>query len=304
MLPPPPSLQQLGDLAVQGTAAKPRDVGVQRLAAERVAEGRPAALRPRRSQPWRISSDMPVSVASRPTSWRSNSWPATAPASAAARASSDSWDALISTASRIVSGTGTSSPPRSRPRGPAWSRPLASSAPAISSTKNGTPWVRSCRARTSAGDGGSGSSSPSRSPVSSRSSGARIELLQLAAAAQLVAQPAQLVVARQPVRAVGGDHGDRHLPERRRERREQLERHLVGPVQIVEHRDDRRGPRPSARAHTGGPRRSSLGRWMAPARPAPAAAAPGARSAARTRPGPRAPRAGRSAGPRPPGRRA
>ena len=65
------------------------------------------------------------------------------------------------------------------------------------------------------------------------------ELVQPAAAAQLVAQPAQRVVARQAVGAVGAQQHQRQLVERRREAREQLERRLVGPLQVVEH--DERG---------------------------------------------------------------
>ncbi len=66
------------------------------------------------------------------------------------------------------------------------------------------------------------------------------QLLEIAAAAQLVAQPAQGVVAGEPVGSVGGDDHDRHLPDRRGKRREQLQARLVGPLQVIE--DDQRLP--------------------------------------------------------------
>jgi hypothetical protein len=66
------------------------------------------------------------------------------------------------------------------------------------------------------------------------------QLLQLAAAPQLVAQPAQPVVAREAVGAVGGDDEDRHLRQRGPQRRQQLERRFVGPLEVVE--DDDGGP--------------------------------------------------------------
>ena len=66
------------------------------------------------------------------------------------------------------------------------------------------------------------------------------DLLQLAAATQLVPQPAQRVVARQAVRAVGADHEHGQLGERGRQRAQQRERRLVRPLEVVEHDD--RGP--------------------------------------------------------------
>ena len=64
------------------------------------------------------------------------------------------------------------------------------------------------------------------------------QLLELAVAAQLVAQPAEPVVAGQAVGAVGGDDQDRQLLQRARQRRQELERGLVRPLQVVE--DDHR----------------------------------------------------------------
>ena len=186
--------------------------------------------------PWRWSSARPSSLASRSARWRSKRWPATAAASTAARASSESGEALISTASRTVSGAGTSSsPPRSRPRGPACRRPLTTSARASSSTKNGRPCVRSWIATARAGEGRSGRRLASSSAVSPRSSGA--------SASSCSPLPrrssAQLVVAREPVGAVRAEQHQRQLVELRREAGEQLERRLVGPLEVVEH--DERG---------------------------------------------------------------
>ena len=67
---------------------------------------------------------------------------------------------------------------------------------------------------------------------------AQDELVEPARAPQLVAQPPHAVVARQAVRPVGRDHEHRQLAERLGERGEQLERRLVGPLQVVE--DDER----------------------------------------------------------------
>jgi hypothetical protein len=57
----------------------------------------------------------------------------------------------------------------------------------------------------------------------------------VAEAAQLVAQPPQRVVAREAVRAIAGDGQHRDIDERR----EQLERRLVRPLQVVEEQDRR-----------------------------------------------------------------
>ena len=69
---------------------------------------------------------------------------------------------------------------------------------------------------------------------------AQHELVEPAGAAQVVAQAPHAVVAREPVGAVGGDHEHRQLAERLGERGQQLERRLVGPLQVVE--DDERVP--------------------------------------------------------------
>jgi hypothetical protein len=63
------------------------------------------------------------------------------------------------------------------------------------------------------------------------------QLVEAPATAQLVAQPAQQVVAGEPVGAVGAEHQHRQLLERRREAGQQLERRLVGPLQVVEHHE-------------------------------------------------------------------
>ena len=69
---------------------------------------------------------------------------------------------------------------------------------------------------------------------------AQRELVELTGAAQVVAHAPDPVVAREPVGAVGRDHEHRHLPERLGERGQQLERRRVRPLQVVE--DDQRVP--------------------------------------------------------------
>ena len=149
--------------------------------------------------------------------------------------------ALISTASRTVSGSGTSpSPASSSPRRPVSTAPLTRSAAASSSTKNGIPSVRSWIARASAGEGGSPSACGQQLGRLLELQRAQHELVEPAGAAQVVAQPPHAVVAREPVGAVGGDHQHRQLAERLGERGQQLERRLVGPLEVVE--DDQRVP--------------------------------------------------------------
>jgi hypothetical protein len=57
-------------------------------------------------------------------------------------------------------------------------------------------------------------------------------------ATKLVPQAPQPVIPWKPVGAIGGDDEDRQVAERDGERREELERRLVGPLQVVE--DDER----------------------------------------------------------------
>jgi hypothetical protein len=103
---------------------------------------------PRRSS----SSGHSCSPATAVTRSGSNVCPATAAAITAARASPDRPAARSSTASRTLSGSGTSSPSSSsRPDGPGLSRPLAASADPSSFTKKGTPSVRSNTAPRSEG---------------------------------------------------------------------------------------------------------------------------------------------------------
>ena len=66
------------------------------------------------------------------------------------------------------------------------------------------------------------------------------ELGERAVAPQVVPQPAQRMRAGQLVGAVGGDDQQRQLAQRQRERAEQLDRGVVGPLQVVE--QQRRGP--------------------------------------------------------------
>jgi hypothetical protein len=63
------------------------------------------------------------------------------------------------------------------------------------------------------------------------------DLVEPAGAAQVVAQPPDPVIAREPVGAVGRDRQHRQLAERLGERRQQLERRLVGPLEVVEHEE-------------------------------------------------------------------
>ncbi len=60
------------------------------------------------------------------------------------------------------------------------------------------------------------------------------DLLEPACAAQIVAQAAQAVAARQPVGAVAADDQQPARGDRLRERRQHLQRGLVGPLQVVE----------------------------------------------------------------------
>ena len=85
-----------------------------------------------------------------------------------------------------------------------------------------------------AGEGVSPRIPASSSPVSAERQRGERELFQAPVAAQLVAQMSQRVVARQAVGPVAGDDEDAQLAERLGERGEQLERRVVGPVQVVE----------------------------------------------------------------------
>ena len=150
--------------------------------------------------------------------------------------------------------------------------------------------MRSWIARASGGDGASPSAPASSVGRLLERQRAQHELVEPAGAAQVVAQAPHAVVAREPVGAVGGDHQHRQLAERLGERRQQLERRLVGPLQVVE--DDQRVPlggdggeraadRLEQRRAIGGRRgRSELGQQQ---RELGAAAAPGSASSARVR---------------------
>ena len=98
------------------------------------------------------------------------------------------------------------------------------------------------------GEAARGRASPSSRSGSRRACRAqRLErqLAQQAVAAQVVAQPPQLMRARDLVGPVGGDHEHRQLAQRGGERGEQLERGVVGPLQVVE---EHRGRRSAATA--------------------------------------------------------
>jgi hypothetical protein len=66
---------------------------------------------------------------------------------------------------------------------------------------------------------------------------AELDLVQHSLAAQVVAQPAQRVHARELVGAVGADHQQRQVLQARGECGDQLERDVIGPVQVVEQQD-------------------------------------------------------------------
>ena len=101
--------------------------------------------------------------------------------------------------------------------------------------------------------------------------------------AQLVAQAAHRVVARQPVGAVRAEHERRHVRERLRDPRHQLEGGVVAPVQVVEHQQQRAvGGRGASTPRTasasaggwgsagGGPSSgSTIARWSRSRRPRP-----------------------------------
>src|SRR5215213_1626800 len=146
------------------------------------------------------SSVRPASLASPPTSDSSNDSPATAAASAAARASGDSSEAAITTASRTVSGTGTSSrSASSRPRRPLCNPPVT--------CKGGDDLLdeerrAQCSRVDRAGECGRRRLRQQRAEQRRRPLEVQRlerELVELAGAPQLVAQPAQAVLARESV---------------------------------------------------------------------------------------------------------
>ena len=291
----PGRLERLGQPAVQRAAPQPRDVGVERLAGEGVAERARGRVRPR-DQPLSIELSRPPrrSTASRRAS-RSN-------ALAGDRGGLGGRPCLLATARRRRPARRRGSCPATGPRRRGQLEPAAArrsapvrAAPASSSTKNGTPWVRSWIARASEGAGARvRAASASRLAVSSGSSGESDDLVEAAGAAQLVAQPAQQVVARQAVGAVGRDDEQRHLAQRLGQGREQLERRVVGPLQVVEHDDSgpfagqvRRSAQRDRLEQRGAGRRPARG--LARAR---AGSAPGADAGGRGRRGRRGRRAG------------
>ena len=111
-------------------------------------------------------------------------------------------------------------------------------------------------------------------------------------AAQLVAQAAQGMRARDLVGAIGAHDEDRQLAQRVGERAEQLQGGVVGPLQVVEEDHRRASPRRSSPARSAATRTASRGRSRRPPARARAAAARGAPAAGRTRRARRARRAG------------
>ena len=234
-------LERLGERPVQRAPPHPRDVGVERLARERVPEARRRRTRPRAPARARRSSASPSSLESAATSSRSNDSPATAATSAAARAASESSEALISTASRTVSGSGTSpSPASSSPRRPVCTAPLTRSAAGELLDEERDPLGAVVDRAGERRRGRLAERLRQQLGGLLEVERAQHELVEVAGAAQVVAQAPHAVVAREPVGAVGGDHQHRQLAERLGERGQQLERRLVGPLQVVE--DDQRVP--------------------------------------------------------------
>ena len=128
---------------MEGAPPAPGDVAVERLARQRVPERGDARLHldEHAARDGLVEAGSPASSA---TSARSKRRPATLAASTTRRAPGDSRPARARTASRTVSGTGTSpSPAGSSPAGPWITRPAARKAAHSSSTKKGTPCVRS-----------------------------------------------------------------------------------------------------------------------------------------------------------------
>ena len=135
------------------------------------------------------------------------------------------------------------------PSGPASGARPAAAPPASSSTKNGTPPVRSCSVAARRGDGGCaehllGQQRGARARRAGRASSS----VQRAVAAQVVAQAPERMRARDVVGAVGADDEQRQLVQARGQRRQELERGLVGPLQVVEQHRRRAARRRSRRA--------------------------------------------------------
>ena len=145
------------------------------------------------------------------------------------------------TASRTFSGSGRPAPSRrSSPRRPTLRRPVSCSAVASSSTKNGTPCVRSCSAARS-----DCASSPSRRSVASAavpsaSSGSSTSSWSWRARRRWDVQAPPRMAARQLVAAVGADQQERQTRRVPGQGRKQLERGGVGPLQVVEEDAGRR----------------------------------------------------------------
>ena len=70
-----------------------------------------------------------------------------------------------------------------------------------------------------------------------------VDLRQLARPAQLRPGRAQAMISRQLVAAVAADHGDRAAADGAGQGREQVQRRVVGPLQIVEEHGEPAGPR-------------------------------------------------------------
>ena len=279
-------LEPLGELL--GAAARRRSQATSSYSASRTSAWRKAgdAAAASIDQAGVEQLDQPCSLGQlEATTSRSNGSPATAATSAAARAPPERDRSRASRRRRERSrapGGLAASPARARDARRR-SQALAGRArPASSSTKNGTPWVRSWNDAWRAWGRAAAEhrARPARRSQS-RSSGSSASSSSAAGAAELGAQAAQGVPARQLVGAVGGDHEHRQLGQGARERREHVERGLVGPVQVVEHdrapgRDaaivasaQRKASTSDARSPPRRPRRARGGRsarWRAAAR--------------------------------------
>ena len=102
--------------------------------------------------------------------------------------------------------------------------------------------MRSWIALTSEGAGSLSRSCPQQLGGLARLQGGERDLVPAPAPAELVPDAPQHVVAGQAVRAVGGHEQQRQPGQRLGERGKKLERRVVGPLEVVEHHDQRLVP--------------------------------------------------------------
>ena len=294
--------QRLGERAVVGPAAGPGEVGVQRLARERVPEAAGARVELAHEP---VLEQLADAVVARQGRHHREVEALARHGGDLGRLAARARELGHADQHRVADGVGQRHVSPARELHPApplgAARRSTRSAPASSSTKNGSPSVRSWIARVSDGEGAWPSVRSSSSAVSVCVERAQDDLLETAGPPQVVAEAPDRVLARQPVGAVDADDQQRHVADRG----EHAERRLVAPLQVVEH-DHRvvaaadqveRGAQRLEQRARGRPRRRR-------ARPAPAAAGRGGRAAGRRRRARPDGRAGSRAAPRAAGRRA